>query len=171
MKKKSLWIVLLCWSSLHAQTSPAPAADPWKPLQFLIGNWEAKTAGNNEAAGSYSFARDLKGHILVRTSHTASCKSENGLDCEHSDLLYLYPEAPTGVLKAIYFDNEGHVLHYDVTTPTPTSVVFLTDPAQPGPQFRLTYELKGGVMSGKFQVKPPGAPEFVSYLEWSGGKK
>jgi len=136
-----------------------------------MGNWEAKAAGKTGATGSYSFAPDLKGHILVRTSHTTACKSAAGIDCEHTDMLYIYRDPPADAMRAIYFDNEGHVLHYDVTTPTQTSVVFLTDPAQPGPQFRLTYELKDGVMSGKFQAKPPGAADFVSYLEWSGGKK
>ncbi len=41
----------------------------------------------------------------------------------------------------------------------------------PGPKFRLTYYLDGGVMSGKFQMEPTGATEFKSYLEWSGTKK
>jgi hypothetical protein len=172
MKIKLLAAVFLLFiTSLHAQSTTAPTADSWKPLQFLMGTWEAKTAGKTEAAGTYNFALDLSGHIVSRSSHTASCKSASGLDCEHTDLLYIYKDGPANVMKAIYFDNEGHVLHYDVTTPSPTSVVFLTDAAQPGPQFKLTYELKDGVMSGKFQMKPPGAPAFVSYLEWSGGKK
>jgi uncharacterized protein YaiE (UPF0345 family) len=46
-------------------------------------------------------------------------------------------------LKAIYFDNEGHVV----------------------------YELNAAVMSGKFQMKMPGQPDWKTYLEWSGGKK
>ena len=50
-------------------------------------------------------------------------------------------------------------------------MVFLSEASQPGPQFRLTYDLKGGVMQGKFQVRMPGGLEWRSYLEWSGGKK
>ena len=78
---------------------------------------------------------------------------------------------PGQPLKAIYFDNEGHVIHYNVTNPTPTTAVFLSDAAQPGPQFRLTYELKGESMSGKFQMKMPNQPDWKSYLEWSGPKQ
>jgi hypothetical protein len=41
----------------------------------------------------------------------------------------------------------------------------------PGPQFRLTYELKNSVLSGKFQMQMPGQSDWKSYLEWSGGKR
>jgi hypothetical protein len=83
----------------------------------------------------------------------------------------VFQNAPGQPLKAIYFDNEGHVIHYDVSTPTPAKVVFLSDTSTPGPQFRLTYELKDSVMSGKFQMQMPGQSEWKSYLEWSGPKK
>ncbi len=70
---------------------------------------------------------------------------------------------------ALYADNEGHVLHYDISFPDAKTVVFLT--STPGPKFRLAYHLEGTVMSGKFQMAPPGSTEFKSYLEWSGTKK
>jgi hypothetical protein len=73
------------------------------------------------------------------------------------------------VLKAIYFDNEGHVIHYDVTTPDAVTAVFLSEPSS-GPQFRLTYQLHAGVMQGKFQIRMPGKADWQSYLDWSGPK-
>ena len=95
-----------------------------------------------------------------------ACKGPAGFDCEHHDILYIFEEAPGQSLKAIYFDNEGHVIHYDVSTPTPTSVVFLSEASHPGPQFRLTYELKDSLLLGKFRCKclarPNGSPT------WSG---
>jgi hypothetical protein len=86
-------------------------------------------------------------------------------------LLYIYQDPPGQPLKAIYFDNEGHVIHYGVSTPTPNSAVFISDESAPGPHFRLVYELKGGVMFGKFQMRMAGKTEWTSYLEWSGGKR
>lgn len=168
--------VLLCASGVYAQNAPTvlPADNPWKPLQFLIGTWEAKTQGGSaQAAGSgtYTFQPELRNHILARRSNQAGCKGPAGFDCEHGDLLYVYQDAPGQPYKAIYFDNEGHVIHYDVSTPTPTTAIFLSDVSQPGPQFRLIYELKEATMYGKFQMRMPGQTEFKSYLEWSGPKE
>jgi uncharacterized glyoxalase superfamily protein PhnB len=73
--------------------------------------------------------------------------------------------------EAIDFYNEGHVIHYEVSTPTPTTATFLSNPSQPGPQFRLSYELKGSTMYGKLQMRMPAQTEFKSYLEWSGERK
>jgi hypothetical protein len=152
----------------------APATDVWKPLAFLEGTWDAKTAADSgvASAGTYTFRTELGGHILARHSTSAAgCKGPASFDCDHGDLLYVYRDMPGVPLKAIYFDNEGHVIHYDVSTPDATTAMFLSDASQPGPQFRLVYALKGGVMSGKFQVRMPGQVEWTSYLEWSGAKQ
>jgi hypothetical protein len=139
-------------SSALAQSAPA---DPWKPLRFLIGTWEGKTQGSG--SGDYSFQLELRDHILARHA--------SGAGAEHEDLLYVYQDTPGQAYKAIYFDNEGHVIHYDVSFPGTTSVIFRSA------QFRLSYELKGSTMYGKFQMRAPGQAEYKSYLEWSGGKK
>jgi hypothetical protein len=158
---------------LAAQEKPARGAaeDTWQSLRFLIGAWEAKTQGGSAGAaggGAYTFQLELQGHILARHSSAAGCRGPADFNCEHGDLLYIYRESPGQPLKAIYFDNEGHVIHYDVTIPTPETAVFLSPASEPGPQYRLVYELKGQVMQGKFQMRMPGQKQFVSYLEWSG---
>lgn len=148
-------------------------SDPWAGLRFLVGTWEAKTSGGNaqaSGAGTYSFRLELKDHVLVRHSGYDSCTGPKDFNCEHGDLLYIYPEGRTGELQAIYFDNEGHVIHYAVTVPKAGTVVMLSDPGE-GPQFRLTYVLTGDVMAGKFQMRAPGAAGFATYLEWSGKRK
>ena len=148
--------------------------DPWAGLRFLIGSWEAKTTGGTAQAQSsavYSFRMELRGHVMARHSGGGACKGPDSFDCLHSDLLFIYPEGPNQALKAIYFDNEGHVIHYTVSTPKPGSVVFLSESGQPGPEFRLSYDLADGVMMGKFQLRMPGQTEFTSYLEWSGKRQ
>jgi hypothetical protein len=165
---------MMCAALLSAQTLPPAGADPWKALSFLEGTWEARTARGKpdvNAAGTYIFRKELSGHILARHSSSAGCKGPADFDCQHGDLLYVFQDATGQPLKAIYFDNEGHVIHYSVSTPSPASAVFLSDPSAPGPQFRLVYELKGGLMSGRFQMRMPGKTEWMSYLEWSGAKK
>jgi hypothetical protein len=157
---------------LGAQTSTTEN-EQWNALRFLEGTWEAATQGGAAKAtviGTYSFRKELSGHILARHSSASGCKGPADFDCDHGDLLYIFPEGQ-GPLKAIYFDNEGHVIHYNVTAPTPTSAVFISDGSTPGPRFRLVYELKERVMSGKFQMQMPGKTDWTSYLEWSGRKQ
>ena len=153
-----------CASGGSAQT------DAWKQLRFLIGTWDAKTVGGSAGAassGTYSFQLELRDHILARHSSGAGCKGPASFDCEHGDLLYVYQDAAGQPYRAIYFDNEGHVIHYDVSAVTPASVVFLSEPGL-GPRFRLMYELVAGVMTGKFQMQVPGQSDWRTYLEWSG---
>jgi len=157
-----------------AQGTPASVTDSWKPLSFLQGSWEAKAIGGQgvSTTGIYTFRSELRGHILARHSTSdPGCKGPASYDCDHSDLLYVYQDATGQPLKAIYFDNEGHVIHYNVSTPDATTAIFLSDDSQPGPQFRLIYELKGAVMWGKFQMHVPGQNEWKSYLEWRGTKR
>ena len=166
-------LALLCTSLLDAQIA-STSNGQWNALRFLEGTWDAKTQGaaaGVKAIGTYSFREELGGHILARHSSATGCKGPADFDCQHSDLLYIYQDMAGQTLKAIYFDNEGHVIHYIVSTPTPTSAVFISDASVPGPQFRLVYELKGTVMSGRFQMHMPGKAEWTSYLEWSGAKK
>ncbi|HXR39979.1 MAG TPA: hypothetical protein VN776_12825 [Terracidiphilus sp.] len=185
-RRFALLAALACLAacSLSAQTSaqtpaqaPAKAdlkADPWAGLRFLIGSWEAKTTGGVaqvQASATYSFRLELRDHVLARQSNNGACSGPDDFDCRHSDLLYIYPGANGQTMQAIYFDNEGHVLHYDVSTPRPGAAVFVSDATQPGPQFRLTYELLDGVMTGKFELKTPGQADFMSYLEWSGKRR
>jgi hypothetical protein len=171
MIEKLVVTIVFCAATLAAQTSSAPA---WKALNFLMGTWEATTRSGSAGAatsGTYSFQLELRGHVLARHSSNSGCKGPADFDCEHGDLLYIYPDTPRQSYMAIYFDTEGHVIHYDVSTPTPTTAVFLSSPTKPGPQFLLSYELKGSTMYGKFQTRIPGESEFKSYLEWEGQKK
>ena len=165
----------LCCQMISAQTaSLSHLKDQWQALKFLEGTWEAKTqqaASKISASGSYTFREDLDGHILARHTNTNKCKGPVDYDCDHSDLLYVYEDNAGQRLKAIYFDNEGHVIHYSVSSPAPSSAVFLSDPTSSGPQFRLMYQLKGVVMEGKFQMRMPGKAEWTSYLDWNGAKK
>jgi hypothetical protein len=149
-------------------------AESWKALAFLEGTWDAHARAGTAGAqsnGTYTFKPELKHHVLVRRSDSDACKGPANFDCEHSDVLYIYQEADNQPLKAIYFDNEGHVIHYVVSTPDASTAMFISDMSPAGPQFRLVYELKASVMWGKFQMRMPGQAQWKSYLEWSGARK
>jgi len=156
-----------------AQTSPPPATDAWAPLAFLEGTWAAKATRPDGVAvdASYLFRRELRGHVMARrAASNAQCTGSATFDCEHSDELIVYAEQPGQPLKALYVDNEGHVIHYVVSTPAPNDAVFLSE-GTGGPRFRLEYRLDHGEMAGKFQMQMPGQSDWHSYLEWSGPKR
>ena len=156
-----------------AAKSPAKV-DPWAGLRFLVGSWEAKTTGGvaqAQVSAGYAFRLELRDHVLARHSRSGACSAPDDFNCQHSDLLYIYPTGNGAAFEAIYFDNEGHVIHYGVTTPKPGTVVFLSDPAQSGTQYRLSYTFLDGLMSGQFELKMPSQAEFTSYLEWSGKRQ
>ena len=161
-------IAILFFRTLAAQSGP------WQATAFLEGTWEAKTTKGSsgiDATGAYTFRKELSGHILVRQSDAGGCKAPGSADCDHKDLLYVYQERPDAPLQAIYFDNEGHVIHYAVSVPAANRVVFLSDGAVVGPQYRLSYERRGAAMDGRFEIRMPGSEEWTSYLEWTGAKR
>ena len=80
--------------------------------------------------------------------------------------MIVYPSS--GLLRAMYFDNDGYVINYGVQgDPAKASVVFLSETVPSAQRFRLTYERTSvdGV-SLKFEIAPPGKPDaFVTYIE------
>jgi len=73
-----------------------------------------------------------------------------------------------GKTRAVYFDNEQHVINYNVTVSSDSSsVVFVSDVLPATPRFRLT-NTKAGTDKIKitFEIAPPGKPEsFTRYIE------
>ena len=81
--------------------------------------------------------------------------------------MVIYAEG--GALKADYFDNEGHVIRYDVESRRDREVVFHSAPTAKEAGYRLSYVLlPEGVLKGQFEVSPPGDREaFKPYLSWT----
>jgi hypothetical protein len=92
-------------------------------------------------------------------------------EARHDDLLILYMDPAGGSRCAVYFDSEGHVIHDKVTVPEANSIVFDSEPSQPGPKFCLTYRLDGKQLNGKFEIAQPGQSEYKTYLSWTSIKK
>jgi hypothetical protein len=70
--------------------------------------------------------------------------------------------------RAVYFDNEGHVIHYAVElAPERGTLVFLSDVIPGAPRFRFTYRLAAADRLGiAFDIAPPGNPEaFSPYIQ------
>jgi hypothetical protein len=163
--------LLLCAAFLMgplAQTQAAASAG-WEGWKFLLGQWVGEGSGQpGQGSGGFSFVLDLQGKVLVRKNHADYPATKDRPAFSHDDLMVIYHEAGPPAARAIYFDNEGHVIQYDASfSEDGTTWVFLSDAAPSAPRYRLTYtKEKNGMLGIKFEIAPPGKPNaFSTYIE------
>jgi len=166
-------ILLLATSlSLIAQP-PDSKPDPFKPFQFLLGDWVGEGSGAPGAgSGDFSLQYDLQRHVLVRKSYAEYPASQNRPAYRHDDLMIVYMDEGAKPPKAIYFDSEGHVISYSVVS-SENSVRFVSGAAAGQPRYRLTYRKTGDdTVALEFEIAPPGKPDaFASYIQASARRK
>jgi hypothetical protein len=142
----------------------------WEAWKFLLGEWEGGHEGDpGQGYGTFSFSFALDQNILVRRNRTVFPATKERDGYAHDDLLIIYPEF-SGTIRAIYFDNEEHVIHYEVNvSPDQKTIALESDPMPSAPQFRFTYIKTGeDSLEAKFETAPPDAPgAFTMYLEGS----
>jgi hypothetical protein len=154
-----------------AQAAPAPAPSLPKelaPLAFLLGDWDGGGSGNpGQGSGGTSFAPGLQDRVIVRTNFAVVAATDKAPASRHDDLMIVYVDEQR-VVRADYYDNEGHVIRYVVTVPSAGHAVFTSDASAAAPRYRLTYAAAaGGSVKGAFLLAPPGKPEaFSPYLTW-----
>jgi len=147
-------VCLFAFQAGHAQTV---ANDSWAPLQFLVGTWIGEGSGEPGASGTggSTFSLELDKKIFVRKNWAKY--PETGIN--HEDLMILYKDPGSAAVRAIYFDNEGHVINYLASFPAKQSVTFESDASQQGPRYRLTYELRpDNKLEVVFLIAVPGQP-------------
>ncbi len=157
--------------------SPLPAADApnWDSWRFLMGEWIGEGAGQpGQGSGSFSFALDLQGKVLVRRNRADYPATQDRPAFSHEDLMVVYQESGASSTRAIYFDNEGHVIHYAAkVSDRGDAITFLSDPSSSAPRFRLTYtKVKAEAQTIKFEIAPPDKPDaFSTYIEATARRK
>ena len=143
-------------------------ATDWEAWKSLLGEWEAgHTDDPKQGQGNFSYSFALDGTILVRRNRTVFPATGEREGYAHDDLLIIYTEF-SGAKRAIYFDNEGHVIHYEVSiTPDQKVITWESDPVPSAPQFRLTTIVTGpDTLEARFEIAPPGKPgAFTVYIE------
>jgi hypothetical protein len=162
-------IVLVALSAGAANASSDD--DPWKPYRFLVGEWTGEGGGEpGRGSGRFSFDWDLQEKVLVRRNRTEFPAAQGRPASVHEDLMVIYRGKNGAPTKAIYFDSEGHVIHYTATfSQDQRTLTFLSDPSAAGPRFRLTYAQRASeVLRIRFEIAPPNKPDgFKIYLEGS----
>ena len=162
--------VLLLGVALAASAQMAPKRDcgAW---DALIGTWDADpNPVSPGSTGWTSFERDLQGKVIVRKNHADYPATKDKPASVHDDLMVIYDDPAGQDRRAIYWDNEGHVIRYVASTSSGgCTLTLVTEPGTPGPGFRLTYVTRtADTLAGLFEIAPPNAPTlFKKYLEWT----
>ncbi len=146
----------------------SPGAEPPASLaafRMLIGEWRALDDPSG-ATGGFTFAFAVQDQVIVRTNHSDSPAANGKPASRHDDLMVMYVEG--GIVRADYFDNEGHVIRY-VAEARSNEIVFLSEIKPAEPRYRLAYQRGSeGALNGRFDIAPPGKPDaFSPYLSWT----
>jgi hypothetical protein len=143
------------------------ANNGWEKWQYLMGEWNGEGSGQpGSGSGSFTVVQKLGGSILERKGKTEMAATANRPAAVHEDLMIVYKNREGNPVKAIYFDNENHVIPYDITY-SDNKIILTSEPNPAAPRFRLTYEkLEDKLMNTRFEMAMPNAPEeFKMYLE------
>jgi hypothetical protein len=150
-----------------------PAEPPeLKPFAFLVGEWVSSGSGQPGAAsGTAVFTRGLQDQVILRNSYAEYRATDAKPASRHDDLMVIYG-IPGGGARADYYDNEGHIIRYILSSPGPGRAVFRSEAGAGKPTFRLIYTLEAdGLLKGEFAIAPAGAQEaFTTYLTWESRK-
>jgi hypothetical protein len=141
----------------------------WALFESLLGDWVGEGGGQpGQGTGEFSFHPDLQNRILVRRSYAAYPPTKDRPAFRHDDLMVVYRESDSAPLRALYFDSEGHVIHYSVTASSNQKTIeFVSEVLPSSPRYRLTYVMTGSdTLTLKFEIAPPGKPDsFSTYVE------
>lgn len=138
----------------------------WEQLNYLIGNWKGEGSGTpGEGEGYFSFKYDLNNKIIIRNSQTEYPATKDKPLTVHEDLMIVYFDYSKNLNRAIYFDNEEHIINYSITFPNEKDIVFTSDKIQNFPVFRLVHsKIENDLLNVKFEISQDGE-NYTTYIE------
>ncbi len=146
----------------------------WDDWQYYLGEWIGDGTGEpGEGSGGFSFYFDLQNQILIRKNFAEYPATEEKPAYRHDDLMVIYRE-PEGPFRAMYWDNEGHIIYYIAKfSEDKNTLTFIGDILESAPRFRFIYKkIDSNTLGIKFEIAPPGKlEEFTSYIEAIARKK
>lgn len=141
-------------------------------IDALVGEWIGAGSGApGDGKGGFTFARELQGKVLVRRNFAEYPATNGRAAYRHDDLMVVYEDA-LKIRRADYWDNEGHIIHYTVTTAADGCTIRFESPRLATFEaYRLTYTIKSAdEVSIGFQIAPPGK-DFGNYITASAKRK
>ena len=137
----------------------------WEKWNWLIGEWKGEGSGKpGQGTGVFSFSSDLNSQVIIRKGHTDFPAANGKPAFVHEDLLVVYSDPFTKEDKAIYFDNEGHTIRYNISYKA-NSIILTSEKVSNTPVFRLSYvQIDNKSVNVGFEMSQDGET-FNKYLE------
>ena len=157
MRKWLVSVALLFCLTVAAQAQPAAGTAKFGPKwRLLLGGW-AGEGPTGAASGNCSFRFELGEHIILRSNHAELPASGARQAGAHDDFMVIYPGSGEDQARAMYWDNEGHVIEYSAAWAADGNTLTFVSKAGPGPQFRLIYKkVDADTLTVSFEMAPPG---------------
>ena len=164
-------IRLVLVSSFFILTAVSQSNPNWGKWSWLIGEWTGEGSGKpGQGEGVFSLLPGLDSSILIRKNHSVYPAANNKPAIIHEDLMIVYLDNSGLASKAIYFDNEKHVISYMVTY-SEKSIILTSEKLADTPVFRLVYTLLDKVtVNTKFEMSQDGQ-KFMTYIEGKSKRK
>ncbi len=162
------FVIVVLLLSVIAVRAQELRPDRWAEWQPFLGTWQGSGSGEpGQGGGSFTFAPELQGSVLVRHSYAQYPATKDKPAYRHDDLMVIYRDGSSGKTRADYWDNEEHFIRYFAEfSDGGRKLVMLSDASQTGPRYRLTYTKTGdNDLKLTFEIAPPDAPQkFVTYI-------
>jgi hypothetical protein len=158
--KNILFILFISISIVYPQQN-----DPWEKWSWLIGTWTGEGSGKpGMGSGEFSLVPDLDKKVLIRKNHSEYPAAKDKPEIIHDDLMIVYLDDKQNPDKAIYFDNENHVINYNISY-SENTITLTSIKSDEMPVFRLTnYLLDKDTVNVKFEMSQTGET-FQTYTE------
>ncbi|HOU46284.1 MAG TPA: hypothetical protein PLL99_00685 [Chitinophagales bacterium] len=134
--------IYICFSIFFSSISCfAQQNSEWGTWDKLVGTWKGEYSGQlGKGGGVFTFAYDLNTGILIKKGRYEFPATAQNAALSIEDVLVIYPEGNKQCPKAIYFDNNGHTVHY-TTEQTDSSVTLISEKLKNKPYYKITYTL------------------------------
>ncbi len=159
MKTTILIVCLLMFGQTGVAQDLNPTLDS---LKFLVGKWVGEGTSEVGAGEGYaSFELSLKDKALVRKNHAEYPATKDRPNVTHDDLMIIFADTSGRQLRGFYTDSEGNTINYLITvSDRGKRVVFLSDPRDAGPRYRLIYVVtKPDHITLTFEIAPAHKPD------------
>jgi hypothetical protein len=162
MKSKLIAVTILFFLFGHCYSQQQVSSENYS---WLTGEWIGEGSGQpGQGGGTFTFSVDLDKNVIIRKSHSEYPAAENKPAVVHDDLMIIYNDDKENLNKAIYFDNEGHVIHYSISVEG-NKIIMTGDRMPDSPVFRLTYTLLAdGKLNTLFEMSKDGT-NYIPYIE------